>query len=205
MLRAPDRSRPGPLITHTSASTAGANPYVRDRCCHLSGSSLDSPLALIYAVHDTYVHVYTICLSNIMTDRLSELSAWEREIQDELLAVSRELEPLISKRDHLQAKLDLVRVLVDLERGATSEGGSEDTRGRARQTTAERIGEAVTEILDDSGEPMHVQEIRAELTSRGVPVPGRGTDANVIVHLSRMPDIFVRTSRGTYGLTKWSG
>ena len=139
-----------------------------------------------------------------MTDRLSELSAWERDIQEELTAVTNDLEALLSRRDHLQAKLDLVRVLQGLERGAEPGEGPEGTSGISRQTTAERIGEAVAAILDERGEPMHVRDIRAELIARGVPLPGRGADANVIVHLSRNPNTFVRTSRGTYGLTAWT-
>ncbi len=139
-----------------------------------------------------------------MTERLDELSAWERDIQNELTEVSSDLESLLSRRDHLQAKLDLVRVLKNLERGAESGGGMDSASARPRQTTAERIGETVAAILDERGDPMHVSDIRAAMASRGVPVPGRGTDANVIVHLSRKPDVFVRTSRGTYGLAKWS-
>ena len=139
-----------------------------------------------------------------VTNKLSMLSAWEHEIQDELTAVSNELEPLLSRRDHLQAKLDLVRVLVSLERRAESESGLVDAHTGARRTAAERIRDAVVEILDRSGEPMHVRDIRAALASLGVPAPGRGTDSNVIVHLCRMPDTFVRTSRGTYGLAKWT-
>ena len=139
-----------------------------------------------------------------MSDKLSTLSAWERDIQNELADVSKELEALVSRRDHLQAKLDLVRVLLNLESGPKPTDDPAGLSGRPRQTTAERIGEAVAAILDEGGEPMHVKEIRAALTSRGVPLPGRGADANIIVHLSRMPDVFVRTSRGTYGLTEWT-
>ena len=138
-----------------------------------------------------------------MTDRLSVLSAWEDDIQDELTNVSKTLDTLLSRRDHLQAKLDLVRVLQALERGAESEDGPDKARAHIRQTTTERIGEAVATILDEGGKPMHVRDIRAVMTSRGVPIPGRGADANVIVHLARMPDVFVRTARGTYGLAKW--
>ncbi len=138
-----------------------------------------------------------------MNDRLAVLSNWEHDIQNELATVTKDLETLLSRRDHLQAKLDLVRVLQGLERGAKLRDGNDDALPQARQTTAERLGEAVAAILDEVGEPMHMKDIRAALTSRGVPLPGRGADANVIVHLSRMPDLFVRTSRGTYGLTKW--
>ena len=139
-----------------------------------------------------------------MTDKLSTLSAWERDIQNELATVSKDLEALLSRRDHLQAKLDLVQVLRNLERGSEPSGEQVGARAYARQTTGERIAGAVSAVLDEAGRPMHVREIRTMLASRGVPLPGRGTDANLIVHLSRKPDVFVRTSRGTYGLTKWT-
>lgn len=139
-----------------------------------------------------------------MTDKLSTLSSWERDIQNELATVSKDLEALLSRRDHLQAKLDLVQVLQNLERGSEPSGEPVGAGAHARQTTGERIAGAVSAVLDEAGRPMHVREIRTMLASRGVPLPGRGTDANLIVHLSRKPDVFVRTSRGTYGLTEWT-
>ena len=139
-----------------------------------------------------------------MTDKLSTLSAWERDIQNELRTVSKDLETLLSKRDHLQAKLDLLRVLQNLERGSEPTEGPDGAGSRTRQTTGERVAGAVSAVLDEGGRPMHVREIRTVLDSKGVALPGRGTDANLIVHLSRKPDVFVRTSRGTYGLTEWT-
>ena len=139
-----------------------------------------------------------------MSDRGSMLSAWERDIQNELSAVSKDLETLLSRRDHLQAKLDLVQVLQNLERGSEPSGAPDGVGAHARQTTGERIAGAVSSVLDEAGRPMHVREIRTALASNGVALPGRGADANLIVHLSRKPDIFVRTSRGTYGLTEWT-
>ena len=139
-----------------------------------------------------------------MTGRLDQLAGWEQDIRDELATVSTDLETLISRRDHLQAKLDLVRVLQNLERGAESEDAPTLAPAHPRQTTAERICQAVATILDEGGEPMHVGSIRAVMLARGIVLPGRGTDANIIVHLTRSPDLFVRIARGTYGLAKWN-
>lgn len=112
--------------------------------------------------------------------------------------------PSFIRRDGLRAKLDLVRVIQSLERGAKGRGLQHVLPAHSRQTTAERMGKAVAAILDEAAEPMHVRDIRAAPSSRGVPLSGRGADANVIVHPSRMPDVFVRTGRGTYGLAKWT-
>ena len=138
-----------------------------------------------------------------VTSRLGQLATWEQDIRDELATVSKDLETLLSRRDHLQAKLDLVLVLQNLERGAGSQDASDKVPDHTRQTTVERICEAVATILDEGGEPMHVGNIRAVMLARGIALPGRGTDANIIVHLTRRPDLFVRTARGTYGLAKW--
>ena len=148
-----------------------------------------------------------------MTGKLNMLSAWERDVLEELTTVSKDLDNLLSRRDHLQAKLDLVLVLLSLEPRAESQAAfpPEDcpylplfapTGAHPLPSTSERKSKAVATILAERGEPIHVREIRAAMTARGLPIPGRGTDANIIVHLVRMPDLFVRTSRGTYGLAQ---
>ena len=68
-----------------------------------------------------------------MTGRLDQLAGWEQDIRDELATVSTDLEILISRRDHLQAKLDLVRVLQNLERGAESEDTPDKAPAHTRQ------------------------------------------------------------------------
>jgi hypothetical protein len=40
------------------------------------------------------------------------------------------------------------------------------------------------------------------LCQRGIPIPGAGTQANLITHLRRDPRL-VRPSRGMYGLSVW--
>jgi DNA sulfur modification protein DndB len=62
---------------------------------------------------------------------------------------------------------------------------------------------AVKGILERAASPMHVADIRSALAKAGVPIPGKGTDANIIVHLRRAPDTFDRRGRGLYGLKDW--
>jgi hypothetical protein len=61
----------------------------------------------------------------------------------------------------------------------------------------------VEAILAEKGEPMHIGALRDVLIERGIPLPGRGDEANIIVRLRRDDTRFTRTGRGTYGLTAW--
>ena len=45
---------------------------------------------------------------------------------------------------------------------------------------------------------MHVTELRAKLLEKGIPLPGQGTEANLISRLHRAPGRFERTAPGTY-------
>ena len=58
-------------------------------------------------------------------------------------------------------------------------------------------------ILREAGRPLHVKKIHSELLSRGVPVPGKGTEANVISRMQRSGGRFIRTGRGTYGIPEF--
>jgi hypothetical protein len=58
-------------------------------------------------------------------------------------------------------------------------------------------------ILRESRQPMHIRDLRQALIERGVPLPGRGDEANIILRLSRAKERFARTGRGLYGLTEW--
>jgi hypothetical protein len=64
------------------------------------------------------------------------------------------------------------------------------------------IEQGAIEILEDRGKPVHISELRAELARRGIPIPGKGTDANVIVYLAAAPQI-CRVGRGLYALRGW--
>jgi hypothetical protein len=75
--------------------------------------------------------------------------------------------------------------------------------GTAPATTGSELEDAVEAILRESGAPQHISAIRSQLLARGVPIPGRGDEANIIVRLRRLNSRFTRTARGTYGLAVW--
>jgi hypothetical protein len=131
---------------------------------------------------------------------VEELDRWDRQIVADLEALAGKIEPLIAERQALNAKLDLIRKLKSLEN--VSPGASDDAPRNAPKFNG--LQDAVRSTLLEHGKPMHLSELRESLRAKGVPIPGRGTDANLIVHLRRAPDVFERKARGTYGLTGWN-
>jgi hypothetical protein len=136
-----------------------------------------------------------------LDEHLAELRAWERELLAHEAELAQHLEPLLVRRDAVRAKLELVRRLIRLEDAAEDAppGRPVSTVNGSSSTVADRLLEAVESVLEESGHAMHIRDIRAALARRGVQIPGRGTDANLIVHLRRSAR-FVRRSRGTYAL-----
>lgn len=62
--------------------------------------------------------------------------------------------------------------------------------------------EAVIQELEVAGRALHISELMRLLRDKDVPVPGSGTQANLITHLRRDGRV-VRPSRGMYGLASW--
>lgn len=131
------------------------------------------------------------------------LAAWEKDIETEIAEVGRLMEPLQKRLDAAREKLDLVRRLRHLVTGGE--------QPRSRQIGNDQLGEPlgdveqqIQQILTKAGKPMHIGSIRDELIARGVPLPGRGDEANIILRLRRALTLFTRTGRGMYGLTSWN-
>ena len=134
-----------------------------------------------------------------MESRAKDLDRWELQLLAEIDSLSRAIEPLITRRQELSAKLELVRKLKGLETPTAVEPHGPPSDGVRFNV----LQDAVHKTLVEHGKPMHLSELREALAARGVTIPGRGTDANLIVHLRRAPDVFDRKARGTYGLTAW--
>jgi hypothetical protein len=105
----------------------------------------------------------------------------------------------------------LLQDLLALKRGE-SVGGDVDEAVRpqrlqavdgGRTINAGRVAvQAVIDELAATGRPIHISELMRQLRARRVPIPGSGTQANLITHLRRDQRL-VRPSRGMYGLAAW--
>jgi hypothetical protein len=95
----------------------------------------------------------------------------------------------------------LLKELLSLKNGAVLSADPyrrDEFPAGARHRSCERT----VELLGESGRPIHISEIMRLLQQEGVELPGAGTQANLISHLTRDARIF-RPARGMYGLTGW--
>lgn len=141
-----------------------------------------------------------------MANRLEQLEVWKRELLQEQGEISSALEPILKRRDEVRQKLDLIQSLLGLESisdiAQSSEIPSEDPihESKVSRSIGTELQGAVKEVLEQARKPLHVRDIRAALIEMGQPIPGKGTDANIIVHLRRAPRVFESKNRGIYNL-----
>ena len=111
------------------------------------------------------------------------------EAQSELLRLQRKLR-------EAQERLELLDRLLALEGEETPEPIQSPSRPG-------EFLDACEEIVRKAGKPMHIRDIHAALIENGIPIPGKGTQANVISRLQRSGGRFIRTGRGMYGLPEF--
>jgi len=136
-------------------------------------------------------------------ERISrDLAEWAGQLEREIAEATVGMRSLQMKIDAAKEKLDLVNRLVRLAK-PTSTGNDQDNNDIQPESAPVALEDQIERILADKGAPMHVREIRATLIERGVPLPGRGDEANIILRLRRDEMRFMRTERGTYALSTW--
>ena len=100
-------------------------------------------------------------------------------------------------------KPDSGRLKESIYKELTEAFGKKGIQALIIETALPEIEDRIEEVLQSNGKPMHITDIRATLIRIGVPLPGRGDEANIILRLRRASERFVRTGRGTYALTAW--
>lgn len=137
-------------------------------------------------------------------NNLEALRAWADQIRSEIAAMNSRILPLQQQLDAAKEKLDLVNRLIHLADPSPIDVQLATASPPPRHISPPGIEERIEAILRSSGKPIHIQEIRSSLIQMGVPLPGRGDEANIILRLRRDNNRFVRTGRGTYGLAEWN-
>jgi hypothetical protein len=144
--------------------------------------------------------------------RTADLRTWSDSLArdiEELRAEAQRCQAALSRAEEQQA---LVQRLLQLDEqrsdsalgvGANELGDLESLASSSRPEGNRSLEESVAEILTNADRPLHISDIRAQLVSNGVRIPGRGDDANIIVRLRKDPERFTRTARGTYALASW--
>jgi hypothetical protein len=134
------------------------------------------------------------------------LQAWVDDIKHEIAEITSEILPLQQRLDAAHEKLDLVQRLIHLSATNTNTlpKNTDKIPKSSQVPVLPGIEDRIEEILTSSGKPMHISELRDKLIQMGVPLPGRGDEANIILRLRRASDRFMRTERGTYALNAWN-
>jgi hypothetical protein len=144
---------------------------------------------------------------------LDGLSSWQAALVRQAEQLRGEIRTKQTDLAQVEERLALVTKLIEMETRTQASALAPDGEGTptgapgpvavpARTGTSD-LEDAVEEILRAAGAPLHISDIRERLMAQGVPIPGRGDDANIIVRLRRFEDRFTRTARGTYGLAEW--
>jgi hypothetical protein len=113
----------------------------------------------------------------------------------------------------VEERLTLVSKLIAVDSADKPSSNTADDSGETkdfkfvvrspRNSRESELEDAVEELLREAGKPMHIAVIREQLNVRGIQIPGRGDEANIIVRIRKVPDRFTRTARGTYALPEW--
>jgi len=108
-----------------------------------------------------------------------------------------------------EEELHLLERLLALRRAGAAQTGTDvgvQEESQGTKAIARGMGQpllqAVVEELALAGRPVHISDLMRLLRERRVPIPGSGTQANLITYLRR-DDRLVRPSRGMYGLAAW--
>jgi hypothetical protein len=136
---------------------------------------------------------------------IEALLAWAEDIEREIAEITSKIIPLQQQLDAEREKLDLVRRLIHLStpNPTSMSKKTSETPLSTQSSNLPVIEDRIEDILRTNGKPMHISELRDSLIQMGVPLPGRGDEANIILRLRRSSDRFIRTERGTYALTSW--
>ena len=138
----------------------------------------------------------------IVRERLSK-SEQERAELDRAITAAREEERLLLRL------LALRKGAEPAEGGATTAAYVGSATGMENPHETDDIAnskhpavQAVIRELATAGRSLHISELMRLLHDKHVPIPGAGTQANLITHLRRDPRL-VRPSRGMYALAAW--
>lgn len=133
------------------------------------------------------------------------IESWLKTKRGQIEELEGRIHPYLEELESLRHD---VRLLEELAHRAQSDGlpqpaGRGSTNGTPPRVTSRTnaVTEAVYKILREAGGSLHISDLRTRMLEKGHPIPGKGEDANLIVHISKDPRI-ARVGRGTYDLVE---
>jgi hypothetical protein len=133
--------------------------------------------------------------------RVGELRRWKAEAVAELEAAQAGLAAAQQQSEACRERLRLLDRLLAVESGPEAAGSSQESSMQTAQEPTSPTDDllyACEKVVRNAGRPLHIKELHAALLNEGIPIPGRGTEANLLVRLHRSNGRFVRTGRGTF-------
>lgn len=134
---------------------------------------------------------------------LEALTAAAASVEELLARKREECEGLTNEIKRLERELGLMQELRRIREGNVGSGHSDESSSNAAITMKDDpLTLGVLQILKESGQPVHIQELATRARAVGLRIPGKGANANLIAHI-RMCDEIVRPVRGMYALRDW--
>jgi len=141
---------------------------------------------------------------------IDKLSHWKSSLENEVESIKKQINSLAADLQRKSQQIELISKLIHsvntpfLNPGDI--GSTTPLEIRAPKTAMpSEVKDHVYQILTDANHPMNIGEIHSEFIRRGYPIPGKGTQFNILVHISRDLKLgkksrFYRVGRGTYGV-----
>jgi hypothetical protein len=131
--------------------------------------------------------------------RAGEIRRWKAEAVAEFEAAQANLAAAQQRVEASRERLRLLDRLLAVENGPETLTQERSMQANHQPTPfADDLLDACERLVRSAGRPLHIKELHAAVLKEGIPIPGRGTEANLLVRLHRSDGRFVRTGRGTY-------
>lgn len=126
----------------------------------------------------------------------TDLQKWYEEARTELEQAQQQLTAQQQRVNELEQKVTSYENLLVLE------GALPESYSATGELNSDTLIQVVEDALYDSEGPLHLSSIRDALYREGIPIPGKGTDANIISRLQRSNGRIVRVGRGMYDIPR---
>lgn len=133
-------------------------------------------------------------------DYVAMLQAKRSEVAGEIESLRTEQRRLADTIATREAQLRNLDELLAIEGVTDAPVEPRTTRSLPPRGPSQGFLDEAAGVIREAGEPVYYQDLVLRLRDRGIEVPGRDPAANLIAHMGR-DDRFVRTGRGTYGLS----
>jgi len=127
---------------------------------------------------------------------VDSLMKWRSQVTEEIERIKVELSNLQIRLTESNERLELIDKLLAL-------GNKEKKETIKLPTNTDNLIDECVVILREVGKPMHIRELHLGLLNNGIPIPGKGNQANVIARLQRSEGRIIRTGRGMYSLPEF--